>query len=149
MATLKQAFSHLRKFALAYPETREDHPWGESAFKVRSKVFVIANVTEEGLHVTVKLPRSQEFALEMHSFAEPTGYGLGRSGWITAWFGPKDKPPLDILEAWIDESFHAVAPKKLLKAMEMKESGATSSRPAPKSPRHAAKSRRASRSRRA
>ena len=25
----------LRKAALAYPETREDHPWGESAFKVK------------------------------------------------------------------------------------------------------------------
>jgi predicted DNA-binding protein (MmcQ/YjbR family) len=117
MATLKQAFERLRKIALSYPDTREDHPWGESAFKVKSKVFVIANITKEGLHVTVKLPRSREFALE-YLFTEPTGYGLGKAGWITAWFAPKDKPPLDILEAWVDESFRAVAPKKLLKAMD-------------------------------
>lgn len=118
MATLKQTFAKLRAFALRYPETREDHPWGESAFKVNGKIFVIANVTNEGLHVTVKLPRSREFALECHAFTEPTGYGLGKAGWITAWFGAKDKPPLDILEAWIDESFRAVAPKKVVAAME-------------------------------
>jgi predicted DNA-binding protein (MmcQ/YjbR family) len=129
MATLKQVFEKLRAAALRYPETREDHPWGESAFKVKGKIFVIANVTKEGLHVTVKLPRSREFALEMHAFTKPTGYGLGKSGWITAEFAPKDKPPLDILEAWIDESFRAIAPKKVVAAME---GTATGTRSAPK-----------------
>ena len=60
MVTLKQVFEKLRAFALRYPETREDHPWGESAFKVKGKIFVIANVTKDGLHVTVKLPRSRD-----------------------------------------------------------------------------------------
>ncbi len=147
MATLKQTFNRLRTFALRYPETREDHPWGESAFKVTGKIFAIANVTKDGLHVTVKLPQSREFALECHAFTKPTGYGLGKSGWITAWFGAKDKPPLDILEAWIDESFRAIAPKKLVKNMEEKGSGAISSAPdRARSPR-AAKPRSASRSR--
>ena len=129
MATLRQAFNRLRKHALAYPETHEDHPWGESAFKVKGKVFVIANVTKEGLHVTIKLPRSREFALE-YPFTEPTGYGLGKSGWVTAWFGPNDKPPLDVLEAWIDESFRAIAPKKVVKETEEKSRTAISSLPA-------------------
>jgi predicted DNA-binding protein (MmcQ/YjbR family) len=115
MPTLKQVFQKLRAFALRYPETREDHPWGESAFKVNGKIFVIANVTKDGLHVTVKLPRSREFALE-YPFTTPTGYGLGKSGWVTTEFAPKDKPPLDVLEAWIDESFRAVAPKKVVAA---------------------------------
>jgi predicted DNA-binding protein (MmcQ/YjbR family) len=125
LATLKQAFNRVRAHALSYPETHEDHPWGESAFKVKAKVFVIANVTKEGLHVTVKLPRSREFALE-YPFTEPTGYGLGKSGWVTAWFAPKDAPPLDILEAWIDESFRAVAPKKLVAGMEAARPGKSS-----------------------
>ena len=116
--TLKQAFDRLRKFALRYPDVREDHPWGESAFKVKDKVFVFTNVTKEALHLTVKLPHSREFALEMHAFTKPTGYGLGKAGWITAEFHAKDKPPLDILEAWIDESFRAIAPKKVVKGME-------------------------------
>jgi predicted DNA-binding protein (MmcQ/YjbR family) len=121
MATLKQTFEKLRAFALRYPDVREDHPWGESAFKVKDKVFVFTNVSKDALHVTVKLPRSREFALECHAFTKPTGYGLGKAGWITAEFGAKDKPPLDILEAWIDESFRAIAPKKVVEAKEAKE----------------------------
>jgi predicted DNA-binding protein (MmcQ/YjbR family) len=128
MATLKQAFEKIRVFALRYPETREDHPWGESAFKVKDKIFVITNVTKDGLHVTVKLPHSREFALE-YPFTKPMGYGLGKSGWVTAEFAAKDKPPLDILEAWIDESFRAIAPKKVVAAME--DAGASESRKKP------------------
>jgi predicted DNA-binding protein (MmcQ/YjbR family) len=112
MATLKQAFDRLRKCALAYPETREDHPWGESAIKVKGKTFVFMGVDKVRLGLSVKLPRSREFALE-YPFTKPTAYGLGKSGWVSAEFAAKDTVPLDILEAWIDESFHAVAPKKV------------------------------------
>ena len=45
--------------------------------------------------------------------ARPTGYGLGKSGWVTAHFGPRQKPPVALLRHWIDESYRAVAPKKL------------------------------------
>jgi hypothetical protein len=34
---LGRAFAALRKCALAYPDAREDFPWGESAFKVNGK----------------------------------------------------------------------------------------------------------------
>jgi hypothetical protein len=61
----------------------------------------------------VKLPASAEGALQF-PFCEPTHYGLGRSGWVTATFGPRDSVPLDVLESWIDESYRAVAPKKLV-----------------------------------
>ena len=39
----------LRKHALSYPETREDRPWGHSAFKVKGKSFVLMGDDEEGL----------------------------------------------------------------------------------------------------
>jgi predicted DNA-binding protein (MmcQ/YjbR family) len=112
MATLKQSFDRLRKHALAYPETREDHPWGESAIKVKGKTFVFMGVDKERLGLSLKLPHSREFALE-YPFTKPTAYGLGKSGWVSAEFAAKDKVPLDVLEAWIDESFHAIAPKKV------------------------------------
>jgi len=147
MATLKQAFDRLRKFAHRYPELTEDRPWGEYAFKVKGKTFVFMGLDKERLGLSLKLPQSREFALEMHAFTKPTPYGLGKSGWITAEFFAKDKPPLDILEAWIDESFRAIAPKKLVQAMGEKSDGATSSPPAPIPRRHAAKPRRASRPR--
>jgi predicted DNA-binding protein (MmcQ/YjbR family) len=50
----------------------------------------------------------------MLPFAEPTHYGLGKSGWVTAQFGVRDEIPLALLREWIDESYRAVAPKKLI-----------------------------------
>ena len=53
----------------------------------------------------------------MFAFASPTGYNLGKSGWVTASFGKKDKVPLGLLQAWIDESYRAIAPKALVKTL--------------------------------
>ena len=106
----------LRAHCLSYPEAVEDHPWGESAFKVRGKVFCFMHSPEEDLSVTVKLPHSSGAAL-MFAFASPTGYNLGKSGWVTASFGKKDKVPLGLLQAWIDESYRAIAPKALVKTL--------------------------------
>ncbi|HKD21855.1 MAG TPA: MmcQ/YjbR family DNA-binding protein [Rhizomicrobium sp.] len=116
MATLRQVFNRLRAHALSYPETREDLPWGESALKVKGKTFVFMRADAQELHLSVKLPHSREFALE-YPFTKPTAYGLGKAGWVTADFTAKQKPPVDILEAWIDESFRAIAPKNLVTAM--------------------------------
>jgi len=102
----------LRSHALAYPEAREDFPWGERVVKVRGKVFLFLGRPEEGLALSVKLPGSATLALGL-PFASPTGYGLGKSGWVTARFGPREKPPVELLKRWIDESYRAVAPKRL------------------------------------
>jgi predicted DNA-binding protein (MmcQ/YjbR family) len=107
------AFAQLRKYALTFPEAHEDHPWGETAIKVRGKVFIFLG--EEGL--SVKLPQSKEFALE-YPFTKPTPYGLGKSGWVSAEFKKGEKPPLDVLKAWIAESYRAIAPKRLLKQLD-------------------------------
>ena len=112
------AFDRLKAAALAYPEAWEDHPWGETVIKVKAKIFLFLFEDEDGLRVSLKLPRSREFALE-YPFTKPTGYGLGKAGWVTASFAPKVKPPLDVLEAWLDESYRAVAPKKLAAALPL------------------------------
>jgi predicted DNA-binding protein (MmcQ/YjbR family) len=102
--------------ALSYPEAREDFPWGERVVKVRGKVFVFFGKPDgDGLGLSVKLPGSATLALDL-PFASPTGYGLGKSGWVTARFGPRQKPPIALLKQWIDESYRAVAPKKLVEA---------------------------------
>ena len=106
--------SVLRAIALGYPEAVEDHPWGESAFKVRKKVFLFMGVPAEGcVSLSVKLPESAPVAL-LEPWASPTGYGLGRSGWVSFAFGPGDDVPVELLEDWIDESYRAVAPKRLV-----------------------------------
>lgn len=110
---LAAAFDALRKHAVAYPETHEDHPWGELAVKVNKKTFLFMRHEEGVLSLSTKLPVSRDMAVDL-PFAEPTGYGLGKSGWVTAKFEGDAQPPIDLLTAWIDESFRAVAPKKLI-----------------------------------
>jgi predicted DNA-binding protein (MmcQ/YjbR family) len=112
------AFERLKAAALAYPEAWEDHPWGETVIKVKGKIFLFLFEDKDGLRVSLKLPRSREFALE-YPFTKPTGYGLGKAGWVTSSFALKEKPPLDVLEAWLDESYRAVAPKKLVASLPL------------------------------
>jgi predicted DNA-binding protein (MmcQ/YjbR family) len=107
----------LRAFALQYPEAYEDFPWGERVIKVRNKIFVFAGCNEEGLGFCAKLPQSSRVAL-IHPFTKPAGYGLGKSGWVEARFGPDDDVPLELLKEWIDESYRAVAPKKLVALLD-------------------------------
>jgi predicted DNA-binding protein (MmcQ/YjbR family) len=110
----------LRDHALTYPETTEDFPWEHRAIKVKGKVFLFLSKNEPSLSMTVKLPVSGETALGL-PFATPTGYGLGKSGWVTARFEATDDVPLDMLFEWIDESFRAVAPKKVVAQLEAAE----------------------------
>ncbi len=112
MTNLSAAFDTLRTHGLALPEAVEEHPWGHSALKVRGKTFVFLNLDPDRLSLSVKLPVSRDFAL-IFDWAEPTGYGLGRSGWVTGAFGPDDDIDLDLLKRWLIESYRAVAPKKL------------------------------------
>jgi hypothetical protein len=42
---------------------------------------------------------------------------MGKHGWVTAHITPKNFS-FDLLKAWIDESFRAVAPKKLVKELD-------------------------------
>ena len=111
---MKQAEATLREFALGYPGAREEFPWGERVVKVGKKVFVFMGMADgDGLGLSVKLPDSGPMALLL-PFATPTGYGLGKSGWVSARFAPSDDPPLALLRDWIDESYRAVAPKTLV-----------------------------------
>ena len=106
--------NRLIDYALTLPESWLDHPWGEHVCKVRKKVFVFFGVSEE-FGLSVKLPVSGPAVLE-ESYAEPTGYGLGKSGWVTIKPAGR-KVPIAQIEAWIEESYLAVAPKTLAKQL--------------------------------
>ena len=110
----------LRTFALGQPGAYEEFPWGESVVKVNKKVFVFLGMepaADAGLSFSVKLPISGDDVLSL-PFTEPTGYGLGKHGWVTARFLPGEQPPIDVACAWIRESYRAVAPKKLLAQLD-------------------------------
>src|SRR5262245_847171 len=86
----------LRHFALTFPDTTEEFPWDHRAIKVKGKLFVIFANHEGRLNLTVKLSVTGASALEL-PFAEPTGYGLGKHGWVTASIAD-DEIALDMLE---------------------------------------------------
>jgi predicted DNA-binding protein (MmcQ/YjbR family) len=112
--------ARLLAFALGLPDAEEDHPWGETVVKTngKKKVFVFLG-TGDGDRppgMSVKLAESHEQALQVPG-AEPTGYGLGRAGWVSLRFGP-DAPPLEVLQDWVEESYRQVALKRLVKELD-------------------------------
>jgi len=102
--------------AAAYPGVIEERPWGHRAFKVNKKTFLFLGSDDKGLGLSVKLPASGLMALEL-PFTEPTHYGLGKSGWVTATFANGRAVPLSLIREWLDESYRAIAPKKLAAAI--------------------------------
>ena len=108
----------LRAFGLAYPGAHTKSPWpGHLDLAVNEKTFAYLSLEGEPLGISCKLPRSCETAL-MLPFCQPTAYGLGKSGWVTAQFGPGQVPPVELLKEWIDESYRAQAPKSLVKQLD-------------------------------
>jgi predicted DNA-binding protein (MmcQ/YjbR family) len=112
-------FEEVLALALAYPEAHEDHPWGDTAIKVRGKVFCflgVADAENRGLTIGVKLPQSHPLALAQ-PHVSPMRYGLGKAGWVTGIFPHDDLPPMPMIEAWLDESYRAIAPRKLVASL--------------------------------
>ena len=108
----------LLKFALSLPQAYEDHPWEEDVAKVGKKIFVFLGVGENpaAMAMIVKLTDSREQAL-MAPGAEPTGYGLGRAGWVTIPLRDTT-PPVEVLTDWVEESYRTVAPKRLVAKLD-------------------------------
>jgi predicted DNA-binding protein (MmcQ/YjbR family) len=117
-ARLPRDGARLRKVALAYPEAHEDMPWGHHAIKVKGKTFVFLGADAATFSLSAKLPSSADVALKL-PFASPTEYGLGRSGWVAARFSRSARVPMNILQLWIDESYRAIAPKRLVAQMSV------------------------------
>ena len=111
---------HAQAYALTFPGAYAEHPWGQTVIKVKRKVFLFVNgaiAPEDDVSLSVKLPHSGADVLEL-PLAEPTGYGMGKYGWVTLIIMRDDRLPLQLLEAWIDESYRAVAPKRLLPELD-------------------------------
>jgi predicted DNA-binding protein (MmcQ/YjbR family) len=120
--------ARLRKLALGYPEAYEEMPWGHHAIKVKGKAFVFFAADGETFSLSTKLPSSAGEVLKL-PFASPTEYGLGRSGWVTGRFPRGARLPFAILKLWIDESYRALAPKRLVAQLEAKSANREGSGP--------------------
>jgi hypothetical protein len=102
----------LRACGLAFPGAHTSSPWpGHLDLAVNDKTFVNLSIEGEPFGISCKLPTSSGATL-MLPFCEPTPYGLGKSGWVSAKFKAGEVPTLELFKAWIDESYRAQAPKK-------------------------------------
>lgn len=117
MAKRKSAkMKRVEGIALGLPEAiRHDiEAWGdEPTFRVRGKNFVFAS--QDASFLSVKLPKEEAIAVvESDPLVEPTGYGLGRHGWISFAL-PADASEERWVEVteWIETSYTLVAPKTL------------------------------------
>ena len=114
--------------ALSLPEAWTDHPWGETVTKVGKKVFVFFG-KGESCGFSVKLAESAADARVL-PFCEPTGYGLGKSGWISVTLGASERDLAPTFRRWIEESYRSDAPKKLA-ALVSGNQGGVAQRPSP------------------
>jgi hypothetical protein len=115
-ASTDPALEELRAFGLTYPGAHTKSPWpGHLDLAVNDKTFAYLSVAGDPFKLSCKLPHSCDDALGL-PFCSPTPYGLGKSGWVTAEL-PAGPVPVDLFKAWIDESYRAQAPKKLVAAL--------------------------------
>ncbi|MFD8410694.1 MmcQ/YjbR family DNA-binding protein [Streptomyces sp. NPDC059650] len=113
----------VREFALGLPEVAEEFPWGpeDCVMKVNKKIFVFLGSADgpQPLGLSVKL---KDEALHGHALsapgAQPTGYGLGRSGWVSVPLEEKGAPSLQVLCEWVEESYRTVALKRHVRALD-------------------------------
>jgi predicted DNA-binding protein (MmcQ/YjbR family) len=88
---------------------------GEPTFRVNGKNFVFSD--EKATGISVKLPKDEAAAVvATDPGAEPTGYGLGRHGWVSIKIGARPSAARwREIEEWVRTSYTMVAPKRLAK----------------------------------
>ncbi|MFE3324391.1 MmcQ/YjbR family DNA-binding protein [Streptomyces sp. NPDC059176] len=114
-------WERVRSFALGLPAAGEEFPWGETVVKVNKKIFVFLGVADGSypLGLVVKL---RDEAVHAHALsspgAEPSGYGLGKAGWVRIPLAVEGAPAVDVLCDWVEESYRAIATKKLVAELD-------------------------------
>jgi predicted DNA-binding protein (MmcQ/YjbR family) len=124
MTEAKRIRERLLEYALGLPGAYENHPWGEDVVKVNKKVFVFLGVADSEKYppgCTVKLSESHQQALAVEG-AAPSGYGLGKAGWVSMPLTGA-LPPVEVLQDWVEESYRAVAPKRLVAELDERAAG--------------------------
>ena len=112
------SLEEVARFALALPEAWPDEPWGDLVVKVKKKIFVfLSDSDSDDPHITVKLPDSRDHALS-YPDAEPTGYGLGKHGWVSLAVERIPRNERDVLADFVEESYRTVATKTLVKRLD-------------------------------
>ena len=110
--------AELRAWGLTLPGAHGKAPWPEhDDLAVEDKTFAYLPAKGKPFSLSCKLPYTGYEALQL-PYAEPTGYGLGKSGWVSLNPGEDEIPDIEQLKAWVEESYRAQAPRKLVKELD-------------------------------
>ena len=108
----------LRAWGLSLPGAHGKSPWPDhDDLAVNDKTFAYLPPNGKAFTLSVKLPYTGYEALRL-PFAQPTGYGLGKSGWVSFTPSEDDIPDIEQLKSWVEESYRAQAPRKLVKELD-------------------------------
>ena len=126
MAKRVDNMKRLERIVARLPESErvDIEAWGdEPTFRVRGKNFVFTDQPASSL--TVKLPKDEAAAVvATEPGAKPTGYGLGRHGWVSVEVGEgADDARWQQVEEWVRTSYTLVAPKSLAKIVLAEDEG--------------------------
>ncbi len=112
--------TRLEELAATLPEAErvDVAEWGDHpTFRVRGKNFVFSDQTAERL--SFKLSKEEAAAVvATDPAASPTGYGLGRHGWVSVELEPDvDEERWTEVREWVRTSYTLVAPKTLARVV--------------------------------
>ena len=91
----------------AKPGAVEDHPWGETVFKVGGKVFAFLGTPDHG-GVGVKVAPDQIEGLLALPYVERSPY-IGRFGWLA--ISITDNDALELAQELVNASYEIIASK--------------------------------------
>jgi predicted DNA-binding protein (MmcQ/YjbR family) len=113
-----ELLAELRAWGLTLPGAHSKAPWPEhDDLAVNDKTFAYLPVAGQPFSLSCKLPYTGDNALQL-PFAQPTGYGLGKSGWVSFTPAEDEIPDIDQLKEWVEESYRAQAPRRLVKELD-------------------------------
>jgi predicted DNA-binding protein (MmcQ/YjbR family) len=111
---MQAALIRLRQVCLALPGAVEKETWETPTFRVRDKIFAMANVADGRMGVWCKAPPGAQAILVAAApdrFFRPPY--VGHKGWIGIWLD--DGTDWDEVADLIGRSYRMTAPKRLLR----------------------------------
>ena len=118
----QRAEAALTAYGLTFPGTTTGPAWAFTrGLYVNGKMFAVFGDKAQpldALTITLKLPISAEMVADLPFVREAKGW-YKQHNWVIADFGPDDDilAEIDMLKAWLRQSYVAIAPKKFSKQL--------------------------------
>jgi predicted DNA-binding protein (MmcQ/YjbR family) len=104
-----QYYRALYDHAKSKPDAKEEHPWGDTVFKVRGKSFAFMGPYGSSGGVTVKPPADEREGLLELPYITKAKY-IGRYGWVDVTV--EDDESLRLALELIDDTYDQIASRR-------------------------------------